>query len=185
MDEAGELSSIRASIDYHNYKTVVCTGFKAPPLPPGHASAVQCCSHRGEFKHAIHGASQPLLTPIEPSCPHVDHIIAIRSPAFYVSVLSYSRGLTCIQALPIFLDRLADPITAVLISITVVLIFGEWTSPSRSYMNRNSMLPGLLLLGTTKGTCAAAACFQRGGGGGGGGARKKSCRSSAIRVDLR
>lgn len=29
-----------------------------------------------------------------------------------------------LQALPIFLDRLADPITAVLISITVVLIFG-------------------------------------------------------------
>ena len=28
------------------------------------------------------------------------------------------------QALPIFLDRLADPVTAVLISITVVLIFG-------------------------------------------------------------
>ena len=28
------------------------------------------------------------------------------------------------QALPIFLDRLADPITAVLLSITVVLIFG-------------------------------------------------------------
>lgn len=30
-----------------------------------------------------------------------------------------------LQALPIFLDRLADPVTAVLISITVVLIFGE------------------------------------------------------------
>lgn len=30
-----------------------------------------------------------------------------------------------VQALPIFLDRLADPITAVLISITVVLIFGK------------------------------------------------------------
>ena len=29
-----------------------------------------------------------------------------------------------VQALPIFLDRLADPITAVLISITVVLVFG-------------------------------------------------------------
>ncbi len=29
-----------------------------------------------------------------------------------------------LQALPIFLDRLADPITAVLLSITVVLIFG-------------------------------------------------------------
>ena len=30
-----------------------------------------------------------------------------------------------LQALPLFLDRLLDPVTAVLISITVVLIFGE------------------------------------------------------------
>ena len=29
-----------------------------------------------------------------------------------------------LQALPLFLDRLADPITAVLVSVTVVLIFG-------------------------------------------------------------
>ncbi len=29
------------------------------------------------------------------------------------------------QALPLFLDRLADPITAVVLSVTVVLIFGE------------------------------------------------------------
>ena len=29
------------------------------------------------------------------------------------------------QALPLFLDRLADPITAVVVSVTVVLIFGE------------------------------------------------------------
>lgn len=33
---------------------------------------------------------------------------------------------TTLQALPIFIDRLADPITAVLVSVTVVLIFGEW-----------------------------------------------------------
>ena len=32
---------------------------------------------------------------------------------------------TCMQALPLFIDRLADPITAVLLSVTVVLIFGE------------------------------------------------------------
>ena len=41
------------------------------------------------------------------------------------------------QALPIFLDRLADPVTAVLISITVVLIFGEPTLPSRSFFNKH------------------------------------------------
>ena len=29
------------------------------------------------------------------------------------------------QALPIFLDRLADPVTAVIVSIIVVLVFGE------------------------------------------------------------
>lgn len=34
------------------------------------------------------------------------------------------------QALPIFIDRLADPITAVLVSIVVVLVFGEPTSTS-------------------------------------------------------
>ena len=28
------------------------------------------------------------------------------------------------EALPLFLDRLADPVTAVLVSVTVVLLFG-------------------------------------------------------------
>lgn len=30
-----------------------------------------------------------------------------------------------LQALPLFLDRLADPVTAVLVSVVVVLIFGK------------------------------------------------------------
>ena len=30
-----------------------------------------------------------------------------------------------LQALPIFLDRLVDPVTAVVLSVTVVLFFGE------------------------------------------------------------
>ena len=30
-----------------------------------------------------------------------------------------------LQALPIFLDRLMDPISAVIVSVTVVLLFGE------------------------------------------------------------
>lgn len=30
-----------------------------------------------------------------------------------------------LQALPIFLDKLVDPVTAVLLSVTVVLVFGE------------------------------------------------------------
>lgn len=32
----------------------------------------------------------------------------------------------CMQALPIFLDKLLDPVTAVLLSVTVVLVIGEW-----------------------------------------------------------
>ena len=30
-----------------------------------------------------------------------------------------------VQALPLFLDRLANPVTAVLVSVVVVLIFGK------------------------------------------------------------
>ena len=30
-----------------------------------------------------------------------------------------------LQTLPIFLDRLADPITAIIISVSVVLVFGK------------------------------------------------------------
>lgn len=35
-----------------------------------------------------------------------------------------STGVCALQALPIFLDRLVDPITAVALSVTVVLLFG-------------------------------------------------------------
>ena len=31
----------------------------------------------------------------------------------------------CLQALPIFLDRLVSPVTAIVLSVTVVLVFGE------------------------------------------------------------
>lgn len=41
-------------------------------------------------------------------------------------VLPPGRGLPpLLQALPIFIDRLADPLTAILVSVTVVLVFGE------------------------------------------------------------
>jgi len=30
------------------------------------------------------------------------------------------------QMLPLFLDRLTDPVTAVVVSVTVVLVFGQW-----------------------------------------------------------
>ena len=48
------------------------------------------------------------------------------------------------QALPLFLDRLADPITAVVLSVTVVLIFGEalcslrMLSPAHKYWHMSS-----------------------------------------------
>ncbi len=51
--------------------------------------------------------------------------LSIRLVAQPGSVVSWTP-----QALPIFIDRLADPITAVLVSIVVVLVFGELTSTS-------------------------------------------------------
>lgn len=33
------------------------------------------------------------------------------------------------EALPIFLDRLADPVTAIILSVTIVLVFGALSSP--------------------------------------------------------
>jgi metal transporter CNNM len=34
------------------------------------------------------------------------------------------------EALPLFLDKLADPVTAVILSVTIVLIFGAYTPPT-------------------------------------------------------
>ena len=31
----------------------------------------------------------------------------------------------CVEAMPLFLDRVSDPITAILVSVTAVLLFGE------------------------------------------------------------
>jgi hypothetical protein len=52
------------------------------------------------------------------------------------------RVLTCcfpvpvlrvLQALPLFIDRLADPVTAVLVSVTAVLFFGECAHTSDNF----------------------------------------------------
>lgn len=40
------------------------------------------------------------------------------------ALLPHYVPCTPLQALPLFLDRLADPITAVVLSVTVVLVFG-------------------------------------------------------------
>ena len=36
-----------------------------------------------------------------------------------------SNGNCVLQTLPLFLDRITDPVTTVIVSVTVVLIFGE------------------------------------------------------------
>ncbi|KAK9826092.1 hypothetical protein WJX81_001533 [Elliptochloris bilobata] len=48
----------------------------------------------------------------------------VRRPHFLLVTLVLCNA-ACTETLPIFLDRLADPVTAILLSITVVLIFGE------------------------------------------------------------
>jgi hypothetical protein len=50
---------------------------------------------------------------------------------FLIKLADSAYLYVMLQALPIFLDRLADPITAVLISITVVLIFGKFWTPGQ------------------------------------------------------
>lgn len=62
----------------------------------------------------------------------------------------YGHCLICdLQALPLFIDRLADPFTAVVVSVSMVLVFGGWHSirslgiafltacPSPEWMHRN------------------------------------------------
>lgn len=63
----------------------------------GHSVALQCNSIGGEGKRNVH--------------PQKHYIAA-----------DFFRHM---QALPIFLDRLVDPVTAVALSVTVVLFFGE------------------------------------------------------------
>ena len=52
-------------------------------------------------------------------------VLQLRAPDGHNSLQQPCIGLPILQALPLFLDRLADPITAVIVSVTVVLIFGE------------------------------------------------------------
>lgn len=54
-------------------------------------------------------------------------LLPLRSAHALLSPLSKEIMLTifAVQALPLFLDRLANPVTAVLVSVVVVLIFGK------------------------------------------------------------
>lgn len=46
-------------------------------------------------------------------------------PMYELKMCFFLVVLIPLQALPIFLDRLANPVAAVIISVTVVLVFGE------------------------------------------------------------
>lgn len=67
------------------------------------------------------------------------------------------------EALPIFLDKLADPVTAVILSVTVVLIFGTssiYSSSAHSVhaVRHSATVPcrGRIRLQTTPSSCAYA-----------------------------
>jgi hypothetical protein len=49
----------------------------------------------------------------------------VRNPHRLLATLVVCNAAAA-EALPLFLDRLTDPITAVLVSVTFVLLFGEW-----------------------------------------------------------
>jgi hypothetical protein len=54
-----------------------------------------------------------------------DGILPLPAAHSRISAVSLLTHFTCqLQALPLFLDRLVDPFMAVLLSVSVVLIFG-------------------------------------------------------------
>jgi len=52
-------------------------------------------------------------------------IMPIVSNQHFLLVTLLLCNAMAMEALPLFLDRLADPVTAILISVTAVLVFGE------------------------------------------------------------
>ncbi|PNW70423.1 hypothetical protein CHLRE_17g719250v5 [Chlamydomonas reinhardtii] len=62
-------------------------------------------------------------TPEERAC--AIKIMPVIKHQHYLLVTLLLCNAAATEALPLFLDRLADPITAVLLSVTVVLVFGE------------------------------------------------------------
>lgn len=56
---------------------------------------------------------------------YVDRIMPVVKQQHYLLVTLVLCNAAATEALPIFLDRLANPITAVILSVTVVLVFGE------------------------------------------------------------
>jgi metal transporter CNNM len=52
-------------------------------------------------------------------------IMPLVSNQHFLLVTLLLCNAAAMEALPLFLDRLADPVTAILISVTAVLVFGE------------------------------------------------------------
>ena len=57
---------------------------------------------------------------------HARRIIPIVKRHHLLLVTLLLGNAAAVEAMPIFLDRISDPITAILVSVTAVLIFGEY-----------------------------------------------------------
>ncbi len=93
-------------------KPALSAGGQQAPSHLGHASALQRSCSGG----MLHGSSMLHL---------FQHVV---DPTWLL------------QALPIFLDRLVDPVTAVVLSVTVVLFFGESSTEHATNITLQSLV---------------------------------------------
>lgn len=56
---------------------------------------------------------------------HANRILPIIKRHHLLLVTLLLGNAAAVEAMPIFLDRISDPVTAILVSVTAVLIFGE------------------------------------------------------------
>lgn len=56
---------------------------------------------------------------------HAKKILPIIKRHHLLLVTLLLGNAAAVEAMPIFLDRISDPVTAILVSVTAVLIFGE------------------------------------------------------------
>lgn len=56
---------------------------------------------------------------------HASKILPIVSRHHLLLVTLLLGNAAAVEAMPIFLDRISDPVTAIVVSVTAVLIFGE------------------------------------------------------------
>lgn len=56
---------------------------------------------------------------------YADKIIPLIRNSHYLLVTLLLNNAAAMEALPIFLDKLVDPVTAIIVSVTAVLFFGE------------------------------------------------------------